>query len=86
MKNPYDSYLLRRDKPKLIGFYCGKPVYDGDENSAEFRFIVGEKALPKCDNDTVPQIYSIRNGSDIGDGFAFLRVTLLLLLVFVVML
>lgn len=30
MKNPYDSYLMRKSKPKFLGFYCGKPVYEGD--------------------------------------------------------
>ena len=42
MKNPYDSYLLRRDKPRFLGFYLGKPVYEGDENSAEFKLMVVE--------------------------------------------
>lgn len=30
MKNPYDSYLMRKPKPKFLGFYCGRPVYEGD--------------------------------------------------------
>lgn len=82
MKNPYDIYLLRR-KPRLLGLYLGKPVYDGDENSAEFRRIIGEAALPKIDSDVVPQAIS---PNKLGDGFAFFRVALILLFAMVIML
>lgn len=37
MKNPYDSYLMRKDKPKVIGFYCGSPVYDDYIESCDFK-------------------------------------------------
>lgn len=36
MKNPYDSYLMRKDKPKVIGFYLGEPVYEGEESRVAF--------------------------------------------------
>lgn len=35
MKSPYDSYLMRKDKPKLIGWLAGKPIYYDDTVTLE---------------------------------------------------
>lgn len=40
---------------KFLGMYCGKPVYENDESSAEFKFMVLEgKRMAASINTTEP--------------------------------